>query len=190
MQKYLYLTRAEWAVTWVNGGTVPINLASTYKSIERIGTKTPDENLIHEAQRPIPEYDNYGIEIKECKDITINNITYNGKSIPPIQNANYYTEDGIILSFCNCFSICIADWLSKKACVMIKDVNLFKAEIDRQLNSIGIMKDCTYTPDHQRNHFLKSTADAWQNEFRIFWEIKENKEVTIPAGTAELIWSK
>ena len=59
---------------------------------------------------------------------------------------------------------------------------------------MGIMKDCAYTDGHQRNHFLKSTKDAWQDEFRIFWNVHKSENISddrlveILPGTAELIW--
>jgi len=50
------------------------------------------------------------------------------------------------------------------------------------------MRDCEYTDSHQRNHFLKSAKDKWQDEFRVFWKGNKMRMVKIPAGTAELVW--
>jgi len=49
MEKYLYLTKVEWVDAWINGGEIPIALASTYFRKERDGIYTPDENQIHES---------------------------------------------------------------------------------------------------------------------------------------------
>ena len=54
MENFLYLTESEWAKTWVVGGEIPIKLASSYLSDNREGVMTPDENLIHESEVPIP----------------------------------------------------------------------------------------------------------------------------------------
>lgn len=45
-----------------------------------------------------------------------------------------------------------------------------KKYIDEQLGCVGIYQRCEYTKTHQRNHFLKSKDDAWQQEYRIFWD--------------------
>ena len=97
-------------------------------------------------------------------------------------------EDGLILSFCNHFKIETANCFQKKACVRIINIEKTRKKIDKQLGCKGIMKNCEYTDDHQRNHFLKSVEDSWQDEFRIFWRTNQEKLVRIPCGTAELIW--
>ena len=187
MDKYLYLTKVEWADTWVNGGEIPISLASTYLSDERQGIMTPDENLIHESSIPIPSLRQYGIHIEQSKNITIGNIVHNGRHVGGIKNANFYTEDGLILSFCNSFDKSIAERMGKQACVKICNIEKLRRVIDKQLGCKGIMKECTYTRDHQRNHFLKSTDDEWQDEFRLFWGVKENRVVNLPSGLCEFV---
>ncbi len=187
MHKYLYLTEVEWVDTWINGGCVPVSLASSYLSIERDGIMTPDENLIHESPVPIPSLENHGFHVNNCHNITFKGCTGDGFNIPDIIDANYYSEDGLVLSFCNTFDICIAKKLKKKACVRILNIKKLKKNIDRQLGCKGVMKSCEYTSTHNRNHFLKDEADAWQDEYRIFWKTTIEKQVNIPAGTAELV---
>ena len=187
MRKYLYLTEVEWVDAWVKGGSIPISLASSYLSEDRAGIFTPDENLIHESAVSIPSLRQHGINIEGSRNITIKNFTSNGIKLPDIINANYYKEDGLILSFCNSFSVDIANKMDKKACVEIINIEKLRQNIDRQLGCKGIMDSCRYTLDHNRNHFLKSSEDSWQNEFRIFWRTTREKWVEIPANSAKLV---
>ena len=101
-------------------------------------------------------------------------------------NASYYSEDGLILSFSNELSETIAKKLGKKCCVKITGLKKLKKAIDRKIGVKGIMKDCEYTDDHQRNHFLKSTEDQWQKEYRMFWSYNADVVVAIPKGHGKL----
>ena len=189
MVKYLYLTEVEWAEAWINGGLIPISLASSYLHHQRDGIRTPDENLVHESPVDLKSLDPF-IHIADgasVKRLTITNSTFNGQKIPDIVNANYYSEDGLILSFCNSYSEDIARRLGKKACVKITNLEKLRKTIGKQLGCKGVMKECEYTDDHQRNHFLKSTEDSWQDEYRIFWKYPKNKVVEIPKGIAEFV---
>jgi hypothetical protein len=185
MEKYLYLTKHEWALTWVNGGIIPILPASTYLSKERSGTMTPDENRIHNS--PVDVTKLPGIKFSEgagVKNLTYTGNVFNGVKAPDVVNAQYYLEDGLILSFCNIKSRSIAQRLGKKACVKILNIHSLKYIIDEQLGVDGISGICDYTHDHNRNHFLKYNEDSWQNEYRIFWPLTEPRKVKIPKGTA------
>ena len=118
------------------------------------------------------------------------NITYSGAGgirYPDIVHAKYYVEDGLILSLCNRKSSDIARKLGKTACVRIESIEVLKRTLDECFGIVGEMAPCNYTSDHQRNHFLKSTEDAWQDEFRIFWPIQEEKTVQIPGGLAKRV---
>lgn len=188
MEKYLYLTEIEWSEAWINGGEIPIYLASTYLSDERSGTQTPDENLIHESNFDVPSLEQHGIKIgKGCSNIRFINPTFNGQKHPDIHIEEYRQEDGLILSFCNNFSEEIARNLGKKCCVKIRDMELLRKKVDKQLGYKGKMGNCEYTNDHRRNHFLKSVEDSWQDEYRIFWKYSKNKKVKIPSGMAEFV---
>ncbi|TAL53803.1 hypothetical protein [Pandoraea sp.] len=186
LEKFLYLTHIEWSNAWVEGGDVPISLASSYLGDTRDGIYTPDENRIHDSPVDLTSL-RPAIRVENVKNFTFVGCTINGQRVPDIVNANYYLEDGIILSFCNVLNGAIARRLRKKACVKIRNIQELKAEIDRQIGKAGIIGDCRYTNDHQRNHFLKSSADAWQKEHRIFWREAEGRKVKIPAGTATLV---
>lgn len=182
--KYLYLTRPEWAETWISGGTVPIALASTYHSVERAGTLTPDENLIHDSPVDIASLRQSGFHFENVKGLTFTGNTSNGRPLPDFKNASYYFEDGLILSFSNALSANLCERLGKVTCVEVLDVDSLKVCIDSQLGVVGTAMDCKYTSDHQRNHFLKSVHDEWQQEFRIFWPGTESRTVILPPGLA------
>ena len=49
------------------------------------------------------------------------------------------------------------------------------------------MAICEYTSGPNRNHFLKSEANAWQEEFRIFWHGSAERSVILPDGIGELV---
>ncbi|CAG36444.1 unknown protein [Desulfotalea psychrophila LSv54] len=187
VEKFLYLTEVEWADTWVNGGGIPILLASSYLSEKREGIFTPDENLIHKSSFPIPELRQFGIHIEGVQGLNMSNNSFNGRKMPELRNASYYHEDGLILSFCDVFSVEIARKMGKKVCVKIFNIENLGKVIDKQVGSKGIMRNCKYTYDHQRNHFLKSKEDEWQREYRLFWKKEDSVRVEIPTGTAELV---
>ncbi len=188
MFKYLYLSEVEWATAWVNGGEIPIKLASSYLSDDRLGTSTPDENLIHNSEVDLRLL-SPAFHFENVQNLTMTNCAINGAVIPNIKNASYYHEDGLVLSFCNSLDESIARKLgAKKCCVCVYNLKTLSKSIDKQLGVYGEMRDCQYTTDHNRNHFLKATEDAWQQEYRIFWKgVKKDTLVKIPAGHAKLI---
>ncbi|MGE0497725.1 MAG: hypothetical protein AB7I35_15555 [Ramlibacter sp.] len=184
MPKYLYLARIEWAETWIGGGPIPISLASTYRSIERGGTQTPDENLIHNSPVDIASLRHSGFRFENVRGLTFVGNISNGRMLPSFYNADYYMDDGLILSFSNVCNAEVCKRLGKVICVELLDVERLKAHLDNELGVVGTAKDCRYTADHQRNHFLKSIEDEWQQEFRLFWPIKESRTVVLPHGFA------
>jgi hypothetical protein len=182
-EKFLYLTKSEWAGAWVNGGEIPINLASYYRSDSRSGIYTPDENLIHQSSVDLRSLQPY-IRIDNVKNLTLIGNYFDGQRAPDVRGASSYKEDGLILSFCTTFDAKIAKRLGKKACVKILNVDELKKCIDTQLGIIGDMGECRYTRDHQRDHFMKSVEDEWQREYRIFWKSDKPVTVTLPPGMA------
>jgi hypothetical protein len=188
-EKYLYLSKREWADAWINGGEVPIALASTYKRDHRFGTLTPDETVIHESAVDLTKLSPMvhmgpGAGVR---NFTMVGCRFNGHRIPDIKRASYYTNDGCILSFCNNYSREVGRKLGKAVCIKVLDVQQLFTHLSEQLGCEGAMDVCQYTSDHRRNHFLKSVEDAWQDEFRMFWPLNNPATVRIPSGTAEFV---
>lgn len=180
------MTEFDWHETWVKGGEIPIRLASAYLNNERSGIMTPDENLIHDSNVDIRSL-SPAIHMENVKGINMTNVVINGVRIPDINNASYYREDGLILSFCNRESEAIARELGKQCCVRVSKLKELRKCIDAQVGVKGIMGPCEYTEDHQRNHFLKSVEDSWQEEYRMFWRYPNDTKVVIPSGHAKLV---
>lgn len=187
MDLFLYLNEIWHAESWVNGGRIPINPASFYRSGDRQGIYTPDENLIHKSDYDLEKLKPFiSVGPGGVRNLNVIGSSVSGRPIPTISNADYYEEDGLILSFSSRFSEEIASKMSKKACVRIVSINALKECIDAQLGVVGEARYCDYTSDHQRNHFLKSDLDSWQAEYRLFWPLAKKVEVNIPKGTAVL----
>lgn len=186
MKKYLYLTKPEWVFPWIRGGVVPLFQASTYLSDERDGVMTPDENLIDTSTHDIKAYGNLArIQGGGCISFTYS--TINGVFHPGTIKFEQRVEDGLVLCLANSKSSEIARRLGKRACVEISDVEHLKRYLDRQLGIESAMRACEYTNGHNRNHFLKSSLDSWQDEFRIFWPGAKSTRVSIPSGMAKKV---
>ena len=190
MYKFLYLTKVEWTSAWVNGGAVPLSLASSYRRMDRDGIYTPDENLIHDSSidlRSLSPLISFGDD-PFIQGISMAGNTSKGARLPEVKDASFYIEDGLIQSFCNVLDIEIAKRFGKVACVRIHDIDKLRKYLDKRLGRRSRFGNCVYTDDHQRNHFLKSKDDAWQQEYRFFWPKKGACSVELPAGVAEIVW--
>jgi hypothetical protein len=193
---YLYLEKREFVQTWINGGEIPISLASKYKNVERIGINTPDE-LTQRDYQGIKKLDDINCLINldvfdENSESTIifniGKIVKSGNVIGTNVKVHQFSEDAGILCFSTKLCSDLAKKLDKNYCVEIQDIDSLCKIIDGQLGDNGVHKACIYTFDEKRNHFLKSSKDEWQQEYRIIWK-KVTKEtwVKIPDGVAEEI---
>lgn len=190
MHVYLYLNEPEHAQTWVEGGEIPINPASVYKSMERSGVFTPDENLIHKSEMDLMNL-GPGIHLDPAgnfKNITFINCDF-GAGPVNVNAGDYYAENGLLLSFSTALSKAVMDrFKTKKVCVKILDIDRLKSILDLNLGCESQADKCRYTTGHERNHFLKSFLDIWQQEYRLFWKCKPERQwVSIPAGLAEVV---
>lgn len=180
------MQKAEWVETWINGGSIPIRLASTYKSKERKGIQTPDENLTRKLRGA--NLDDFSKLIhlgeKVTANIIVGEMAIGNRTVG--KNVNYHQApyEGIVLCFCNKLSKEIALRLEKEACVEILDVDALLNHINNQLGLKGLGKECEYTSTSDRGIFLKSIDDSWQEEYRLFWELQTDVEVEIPPGIA------
>lgn len=180
MKKYLYLTQKKWVQPWIKGGVVPLFSASKYLSDERSGVFTPDENLIDTSTHDVKNYSGM-ITMEGDSTLTITNSFVRG-TFHSRMVFDQKIENGLVLCLANSKSIDIAKRLGKEACVEILNVDLLKRYLDKQIGANSIMRPCEYTDGHNRNHFLKSSQDAWQDEFRIFWPGVDSLRVSIPSG--------
>lgn len=185
MKKYLYLTEHAWVAAWETGGEVPLNCASSYKRIERQGIYTPDENLIDNSSHDILQFGPL-FEV-ENGTVTVGSINVNSVKIAENITFDRKTEDGLVLCLANRRSNFIAKKLEKKACVQIVDIHILKSCLDEQIGIISEMKECSYTSEHYRNRFLKSSLDSWQDEYRLFWPNAKPCNVYIPPGMAKRV---
>lgn len=185
LEKYLYLTELSWVDPWVTGGNVPLKIASTYKSIERQGIYTPDENLIDSSTHDVNMFK--GALSIENSDVTIYGAVIDGVPYREVMKFDRKIEDGLVLCLANRRSNYIAKRLKKKTCVKIFDVNKLKKLLDDQIGVESQMGPCSYTDTHHRHHFLKSDMDAWQEEFRLFWPGVGSTSVNICKGMGEIV---
>lgn len=188
--KFLYLTHPEWVQTWVDGGQVPLNLASSYLSEKRHATLTPDEAEQRELRGiSYPDF-KQGIHIKPGANISVSDVRIrfpDGRIAGgPEVLFTQRQEDGLILCLSNSFSKETMLRFGKTACVEIPDCYLLLNSIDKQLKTEGRAGKVEYTDSLDRNHFLKSKEDQWQDEFRLFWPLLKPEEVRIHAGLASL----
>ena len=185
--RYVYLKEKSHADTWVNGGKIPLSVATSYKKNVRDGIYTPDEGFIYDSPIPLEEIEKDYVKFEgDIHDFTWSGNTFNGVATPNYENVSRYCEDGLIICFSREFSNEIGvRFKDKVACVKILDIHKLFQIIDDQFPVDGKLADCEYTDDHQRNHFLKSKQDDWMRETRMFWRNIEIKEVEIPPGLAE-----
>ena len=184
MKKYLYLTKKEWVSPWTRGGVVPLYRASRYLSDERNGVMTPDEHLVDASTHDLNAFKGI-IEIRGNSTVTFTDTIINGTLHKGSMHFDRKVEDGLVLCLANSKSIELSIKLGKIACVEILDIDFLKRHLDKQIGITSLMKECEYTDGHNRNHFLKSSLDAWQDEFRLFWPGADSVRVSIPSGIAK-----
>ncbi|HDS9898497.1 TPA: hypothetical protein QH942_002777 [Klebsiella aerogenes] len=188
MKKYLYLTQPEWAGAWVNGGEIPLNLATAYKRMDRDGIYTPDEGLIDDTTHDIQLFDPAIIQFGgDFKNVSIGGITVGGEVVFSNFNGSRYADDGVILSLCNQKDASIKDRLRKSVCVEIISIDVLKRELDNQFGVVSEARNCEYTNTHNRGHFLKSEQDSWQDEFRLFWKKDGPLRAMLPSGIGKIV---
>lgn len=187
---YLYLTKTEYAGSWCDGGSVPVSVASKYRSIERVGTSTPDEVRQHRREGfpsdTLPYL--YIPPNTPMRDNTWTNIQL-GNRVYPNPKIDQYEEDAYILCMATAVSRSLMKRLGKMCCVRIISISSLKRSLDEQIGSIGYKGGMRYTSSTNRGHYLKSSADSWQQEYRFAWPtaFKDDLWVEIPPGTAQRV---
>lgn len=186
MDLYLYLKEHAFVDAWVKGGKVPFYVASTYVSERRVGVYTPDENLIDSSTFNVKRLDGMIEFVGDNSNIGFFGCYANGVRLDGTVHRHY--EDGLVICLSKKRGKHLARKLNKKACVKINDINILKRLVDEFTGITGAQGLCEYTPGHKRHHFLKSTYDSWQEEYRMFWPGCGNIEIEIPPGLAEPVF--
>lgn len=186
--KFLYLSEVSYTHAWLHGGDIPLEVASTYKSKERNGIYTPDENIIDDSTHDVADFKRFFDFGDNAQGNTFVNCSFGGRFIPHMK-INRRHEDGVVFCLSNSFKISIAERMKKVACMQIHDVDKLQAIMDKQIGKQSIAGSCSYTHLHYRGHFEKSYADAWQDEYRFFWHHDQSVKITLPPGIAKLVWS-
>ena len=184
---YLYLERQEYVETWLNGGEIPLYMASKYKSSDRKGVNTPDEVIQRQSEGMFDQKNfNKIINLENAKGkikIKIGLVQLGNEIIGENISINQNFEDVLLFCVSTELSNLISRKLNKPYCVEIIDFQKLKSIMDKQIGIIGNNDICRYTKENNRNHFLKSKEDVWQKEYRIIWKnIKGEKSITIPSG--------
>jgi hypothetical protein len=187
MEKYLYLSKPEFADAWINGGKVPLSPAGKYLRQERGGIYTPDENRLLNADADVALLPP-GSYSTGAKAVFSKGNTYNGGRLPDMVAVNGYQE-ALIHCMSNDVDADAAGRMGKVACVRILSVERLKAALDAQVGSESRAGRCLYTDEERQiDHFVKTLHDRWQNEYRLVWPgIDEERWVDLPPGIAEAV---
>ena len=190
--KYLYLKAVDHVAAWTDGGEVPLSLASAYLAIERHETMTPDETYTHTVSN-----------LSQAQaDGLARNIDFSGGGgglhARTVKHSDGTTSedvhwdvkrwDGLVLCMSNSENKEICKRMGKLACVAIDSPEQLFRVITAQLGIRGTHQCCLYTAKPDREPFLKSSRDAWQDEYRMFWRGGTERMVTIPPRTARFLW--
>ena len=193
MNLFKYLEREEFAETWVNGGIVPISLASTYRAVERNGNSTPDEVLQQKfSGYGMPQLLQSGI-VGVAPDFmgtaTLHNVTFAGHptlSRPLTVNGSFRRaeEDGLVDCHATVLDRDLMRKLGKSCAVEVTKVEGLWDNFDEQIGHKSIRRPIRYVRGMERGHFAKSRCDSWQHEFRAVWVFPNcaTVEVSVPAG--------
>jgi hypothetical protein len=189
--KFLYLAKIEHVAAWTDGGAVPLSLASKYLDIERHETRTPDETFTKKTWGEGDDIDD--LERRFINPIIGGGVFVSGPSYPrgPQGEATGLTVarwDGLVLCLSNSESKSVCSELGKAACVAIDHPLALFQVLSAQLGVAGEHRHCDYTDTRDRDVFLKSKLDRWQDEYRMFWLGAGPRSVTIPPQTARLLW--
>lgn len=186
---FIYLSKAEYATAWVRGGKVPIKLASTYKSAEREGIMTPDENnrtyIKGMTMKEVQNVIGLPNEMSKGGKINMNGCVLNGKCLEELRKEYY---DGIVLCLSCQLSKDIMNRLGKEVCVEINNPQELFDNISRQLKTLGRFERVSYTDSDNRDIFIKGIADSWQEEWRMFWELEKDVCVLINQNTGQVVY--
>ena len=184
---FLYLTKREWADSWINGGVVPLSMTTKYISAERDGIYTPDEDF-HRRTIGAPDWAvDRAFNIEGGTFHFQGDITINGDSFKNVKHSQF-AEPALVLCLSTECSATLAARFKKEVCIEILDLQSLKDNLDKQVGIVGEPNYCEYTETKNRGHFMKSVDDAWQKEYRIIWpRVTEERQVSITRGFCKLM---
>ncbi|MES2173289.1 MAG: hypothetical protein V4523_05010 [Pseudomonadota bacterium] len=189
----IYLNHVSHVEAWTQGGAIPISPASRYRSQDRKGVFTPDENIIRHTDNN-PDWAFYApndgpVPIRVTGNARVhfgNSVYVGGYGHGMARLTGTFSqsfEDGLILSLSQ---KPVRKWIDegKNACVEIVDLDRLIGVLNDAIGYKCTAQSVEYTKGIQRNHFLKSDEDAWQCEFRLFWakSAPEVSWVMLPPG--------
>lgn len=196
---YIYLGSKDFVRAWVEGGKVPINPASKFKSLDRAGTQTPDEmvNILTK------------VTSREAYELFCQVMGHDPRAPTrtDMHNMQLETQDGQIFrlsgsvtrfeqeSYISCMSTIgtkkkLEEWAStptpKVACVELLKREELANIVSAALGVPTYEGQLGYTAGDQRGHFMKSVEDSWQCEYRMAWLKDGSRPITVelPAGMA------
>ncbi len=193
MEKYLHLKEAEYVNTWVNGGQVPLGVASDYFDVERTRTSTPDEGMTYYGTAPVYREGNRvysggsvfeNVNVVEIDNRYIDCGGPDGRLFSGIVDFRS-SWDGAIFCCSNRYKSSTGLRLGKLFCVKILDIEQLKYVLDEQVGLESQSNRCSYTRGIERDVFLKSHLGKWQDEYRLYWTNLPRQTVQIPSGLAE-----
>lgn len=189
MRLFRYCTSEAHARTWIEGGNLPLKAASFYRSHEREATRTPDE-VVHRKLTGLSggQFESrFKMHPQSRGSLVVKNLRVGEE--PLLRDIEWHQEqrDGLILCLSTEASQSIAVRLGKNHCIEVIDIASLIASLDAQLGVKANHGPCAYTSEYDRNTFLKSNLDAWQMEYRLYWELTSESTVIISPGTGKMI---
>lgn len=194
---YKYLPKKEFISTWLDGGIIPLKLASSFFSTERSKTQTPDENRIINLKTKLSDDDfNRSYKISTTTNLNIqisgNRIIKNGILVDDgSTNFKQKMIDGYVMSFSTKLSRQIANKFEMPFVIKITDLEKLKNTINAQISLPFSEGLCSYTSKIDRCVFLKGIDDEWQREYRFFWKVNNSSSnevfIEIPKNIAKQV---
>ncbi len=189
---YLYLSADAFAETWLAGGQVPLFGAATYLG-PRGGIMTPDEvrQRMHTGSS-FSDAEAGGIFLGNnllSAEIDIAYVNMGPGRERGLVKGHFsdFAEDARILCLACSLDADLMRRLGKVAALEVINLPLLKSAFDEQVGAASFAGRVRYTNGEQRGHFLKSTKDEWQKEYRLVWpgEAKAPITVNVPAAVVE-----
>ncbi|WP_341207296.1 hypothetical protein [uncultured Sphingomonas sp.] len=171
---------------------MPIFPARKYLSQDRAGIYTPDELRQRSTSLTDPRaaygLDSFGFGAGNMTFVNCTMQTGDG-AFPLHGTVAQRFEDAYVLCFATERSARLMKRLGKRVCLEIVEPDKLADIIDTQIQQKALSGLVGYTNLPDRNHFLKSSLDRWQFEYRLVW-VREGDGpiwVNLPPGVAVMV---